>query len=163
MSGSQYRWAENGSPARLLDHSKAKHDVYREYLRRYVRELTKDIRISKLSINVVDGFCGGGVYPPERGSELVYGSPVIFLEVMREMQAEVQSRRTAPFDLNYRLHLVDKSPEAMESVRRVVQQKGFGHLIGERVFLHQKSFEEALPSLLEDVKGRGHTIFVLDQ
>ena len=91
MSGSQYSWSENGSPARLLDHSKAKHDVYREYLRRYVRELTKDIRISKLSINVVDGFCGGGVYLPERGSELVYGSPVIFLEVMREMQAEVQS------------------------------------------------------------------------
>lgn len=163
MSGSQYSWSEDGLPARLLDHSRAKHDVYREYLRRYVRELTKDIRISKLTLNVVDGFCGGGVYRPERGSHLVYGSPIIFLEVMQEMQVEVRSRRTVPFDLNYRLHLVDKSREAMDSLGRVLQQKGFGHLVGNRVFLHQKSFEEALPSLLEDVKGRGNTIFVLDQ
>lgn len=163
MSGSQYSWSENGPHARLLDHSRAKHEVYREYLRRYVRELTKDIRISKLTITVVDGFCGGGVYLPERGSELVYGSPIIFLEVMEEIKLEVQARRIAAFNLNYRLHLVDNSPEAHASLRVALQQKGFSHLIGSRVFLHQRSFEDALPSLLEDVKGRGYTIFVLDQ
>ncbi len=75
----------------LLDHSKAKHGIYREYLKRYVRELTQDIRICHLRLNVVDGFAGGGIYMPERGTEPYYGSPIIFLEVMRDMQAEGQA------------------------------------------------------------------------
>lgn len=160
---SQYDWSEKELPARLREHSRAKHVVYREYLRRYVSEMTKDIRISKLTLNVVDGFCGGGIYKPERGNAPVYGSPVIFLEVMEEMQAKVQGRRTAPFQLDYRLHFVDKSPDALASLRKVLWDRGFGHLIGDRAFLHQNTFEEALPSLLKDVCGRGNTIFVLDQ
>jgi three-Cys-motif partner protein len=163
MSGGQYNWSASGSPARLLEHSRAKLAVYREYLRRYVREMTKDIRISKLALNVVDGFCGGGVYRAEQGNDLVYGSPVIFLEVMQEMQAEVQARRTAQFQLDYRLHFVDKSPAALSSLQAVLKTQGFDKLVGTRVFLHQSTFEEALPSLLNDVSGRGNTIFVLDQ
>lgn len=163
MSGSQYSWSDIGLPARLLEHSRAKLSVYREYLRRYVREMTKDIRISKLTLNLVDGFCGGGIYRAEQGNDLVYGSPIIFLEVMEEMQAEVQSRRTAPFHLDYRLHFVDKSPAALASLRAVLTRRGFDSLVGTRAFLHQNTFEEALPSLLEDVRGRGNTIFVLDQ
>ena len=163
MSSGQYDWSKIGLPARLLEHSLAKLAVYRDYLRRYVREMTKDIRISKLTLNVVDGFCGGGIYRAEYGNEFVYGSPVIFLEVMEEMQAEVQARRTASFQLDYRLHFVDKSPSALASLRAVLKRRGFDHLIGSRAFLHHKSFEEALPSLLVDVAGRGNTIFVLDQ
>ena len=163
MIDGHYDWSALGLPARLLEHSRAKLAVYREYLRRYVREMTKDIRISKLMLNVVDGFCGGGIYRGEQGNNLVYGSPIIFLEVMKEMQAEVQARRTAPFQLDYRLHFVDKSPAALASLRIVLKQRGFDSLIGTRAFLHQTTFEEVLPSLLNDVSGRGNTIFVLDQ
>ena len=163
MSSGQYDWSEIGLPARLLEHSLAKLAVYRDYLRRYVREMTKDIRISKLTLNVVDGFCGGGIYRTEYGNDFIYGSPIIFLEVMEEMRAEAQARRTSPFQLDYRLHFVDNSTSALASLRAVLKQRGFDHLIGTRVCLHQKSFEEALPSLLVDVTGRGNTIFVLDQ
>ena len=158
----QYSWSK-AEPARLLEHSKAKHAIYREYLRRYVRERTQSILISRLTLNVVDGFAGGGVYMPETGNEVVYGSPIIFLEVMREMQIEAQARRKNPFLLDYRLHLVDQSPKAHASLMPTLRERGFGDLIGNRVYLHQKTFQEALPSLLADVGGRGSTIFVLDQ
>ncbi len=65
--------------------------------------------------------------------------------------------------LDYRVHLVDPNLGAHETLARTLAERGFGHLVGERVFLHQRTFEDALPSLLKDVKGHGSTIFALDQ
>jgi hypothetical protein len=65
------------------------------------------------------------------------------------MQVEVQSRRTSPFLLGYRVHQVDSDAGAQDTLLRTLTDKGFGHLIGDRVFLHRRPFEDALPSLLE--------------
>ncbi len=52
--------------------------------------------------------------------------------LMRDMQAELQARRTKPFDLNFRLHLIDNSAEAHASLSTVLTERGFGHLVGDR-------------------------------
>lgn len=163
MSNWHYKWGVDIALPPLGEHSKAKHNVYREYLKRYLRELTKSGRISRLQINIVDGFSGGGAYSPEHGPGPYFGSPIILIETLREMQIELQARRREPFLLDYRVHLVDQDRAAHAVLRRTLTEQGFGALIGERVFLHTSTFEDALPSLLIDVNGRGATIFILDQ
>jgi three-Cys-motif partner protein len=163
MSNWHYEWGLDVGLPPLGEHSKAKHNVYREYLKRYLREVTKSGVISHLRLNIVDGFSGGGVYTPEQGSKLYYGSPIILLETLQEMQIELQARRREPFLLDYRLHLVDQDQGAHDVLRRTLADRGFKSLIGDRVFLHTMCFEDVLPKLLIDVKGRGATIFLLDQ
>ena len=163
MSNWHYEWGLDIGLLPLGEHSKAKHNVYREYLKRYLRELTKSGVVSRLLINIVDGFSGGGAYTTEHGSGPYFGSPIILLETLREMQEELQGRRREPFLLDYRLHLVDQDRGAHDVLRKVLAERGFEALIGDRVFLHTTSFESILPKLLVDVKGRGATIFFLDQ
>ena len=157
----RYRWGLERRPPPLGEHSKAKHDVYREYLRRYLRELTKGFGIGLFRLNIVDGFCGGGIYTSGRNP--YYGSPIILLEVLHEMQVELQARQTKPILIDYHLHLVDSDPGALEVLTKVLHDRGYGGLIGDRVFLHGSPFEESLPAIMADVTGRGSTIFILDQ
>jgi three-Cys-motif partner protein len=163
MSNWHYEWGLNVALPALGEHSKAKHNVYREYLRRYLREITKSGVVSRLLINVVDGFSGGGAYIPERGSAPYFGSPVILIETLQEMQIELQHRRREPFLLDWHLHLVDQDKDAHDVLRRTLTARGFSSLFGERVFLHTTPFQEALPALLIAVQKRGSTIFLLDQ
>jgi three-Cys-motif partner protein len=163
MSSGHYEWGLNIGLPPLGEHSKAKHNVYREYLKRYLRELTKSGIVSRLQLNIVDGFSGGGAYMPEQGANPYFGSPIILLETLREMQVELQSRRRQPFLLDYRVHLVDHDQGAHDVLRRTLTERGFASLVGERVFLHTTSFENILPRLLTEVRGRGATIFLLDQ
>lgn len=162
MAKGGYTWSID-DPGPLGDHSKAKHDVYREYLRRYLRERTKVIGFDRYRINVVDGFAGGGIYVTGRDRRPYYGSPVILIETLREMQDELQARQQKPFLLDYRVHLVDADTAALDTLQKVLSRRGLDGLIGNRVFLHHATFRDALPSLLQDVQGRGKTIFLLDQ
>jgi three-Cys-motif partner protein len=136
MSNWHYRWDLNVGLPPLGEHSKAKHNVYREYLKRYLREVTKSGVVSRLLINIVDGFSGGGAYIPEQGPGPYFGSPIILLETLLEMQIELQARRREPFLLDYRLHLVDQDQGAHDVLRRTLVDRGFGSLIGDRVFPH---------------------------
>lgn len=163
MTTWHYQWRLDRGLPELGEHSKTKHAVYREYLKRYLRELTKSTAPSRFRINVIDGFAGGGVYAADRGGAPYFGSPVILLETLQEMQAELQARRREPFLLDYRVHLVEQDVGAHEVLRRTLTERGHGSLLGERVFLHNAGFAATLPALLADVDGRGRTIFILDQ
>ena len=111
----------------------------------------------------MDGFAGGGIYVSGRDRTPYFGSPVILLRTLQEMQAELQAQQRKDFLLDYRVHLVDEAPEALATLRQVLEREGFGSLVGERVFLHNRTFQDALPSLLQDVQRRGRTLFILDQ
>jgi three-Cys-motif partner protein len=162
MAKGGYKWSIE-DPQPLGEHSKAKHGVYREYLRRYLRERIKSPRFDKFPLNIVDGFAGGGIYVSGRDRAPYYGSPIILLRTLQEMQAELQAQQRKDFLLDYRVHLVDEAPEAIVTLRQVLAREGFGSLIGKRVFLHNRTFQDALPSLVQDVQGRGRTLFILDQ
>lgn len=163
MGKGRYKWGLELTPPPLGEHSKSKHAVFREYLKRYLRELTKTGRISHFRLNVVDAFCGGGVYTDEKSADPYYGSPVILIETLQDMQVELQSKRTQPFLLDWRVHLVDSDRGAHGVLRKVLADKGLLWLLGDRVFLHHATAQQAMPGILADVTGRGSTIFILDQ
>ena len=162
MAKGGYKWSIE-DPQPLGEHSKAKHDVYREYLRRYLRERIKSPRFDRFPLNIVDGFAGGGIYVSGRDRVVYHGSPIILLQTLQEMQAELQAQQRKDFLLDYRVHLVDEDPKAIATLRQVLVRQGFGNLVGERVFLHNRMFQEAFPSLIQDVQRRGRTLFILDQ
>jgi three-Cys-motif partner protein len=145
------------------DHSTAKHEVYRNYLRDYLRERTKKTGMDRYKINVVDGFAGGGVYSFGPGGTPYHGSPIILLRTLQEMQIELQARQNKPFLLDFTVHLIEPDAKANHCLTSVLRQEGFGDLIGERVFVHTARFEEKLQDILDFVDGRGRTIFILDQ
>jgi three-Cys-motif partner protein len=87
MVKSTYKWAEG---ATLDDHSKRKHKILREYFREYLVTRCKLPQQEKFRLAVVDGFAGAGVY--DCGS---YGSPLIFIEVLKDALAEINTRRSA--------------------------------------------------------------------
>jgi len=162
MNKGGYTWSLE-SPQLLGEHSRAKHEVYREYLRRYLRERIKSPHFERFSINIVDGFAGGGIYVSGRDRSTYYGSPIILLQTLQEMQFELQSQQRKKFTLDYRVHFVDEDPKAIAVLTLVLQKQGFGKLLGNRVFLHNRTFQAVLPDLLTNLQQRGRTIFILDQ
>lgn len=119
--------------------------------------------MDRYKINVVDGFAGGGVYRFGPQNTPYHGSPIILLRTLQEMQVELQARQNKPFLLDYTVHLIEPDEGASDCLKAVLRQEGFSSLIGERVFVHNSRFEDALPNLLTYLDGRGRTLFILDQ
>ncbi len=159
---SGYDW-DFQKPPEISDHSLAKHEVYRSYLKEYLRELTKGFGFDRYRINIVDGFAGGGIYRRPISGELYPGSPIQLLQTLEEMQNEIQARQRKPFLLDYKLYLVEEEPAAVQSLRQSLAHFGYDGLRDNRVFLHEGRFERWLPSILNAVHRRGQTIFILDQ
>lgn len=162
MAKREYRW-DFERPDFIGSHSKAKHEVIRDYVRRFLREVNKNPRRDRIRLNLVDGFSGGGVYRTGKDGERYYGSPVQLVEAMLEMERELQAARTKPFTLDWTLHLIDKSPSAISTLRRVLAERGHLGLVDQRIHIHRRAFEDAFPRLLERLKGDGKAIFILDQ
>lgn len=85
MPERQYAWADG---AILLDHSKAKHRVLRRYLSQYLSIRCSVPQQTRFRLAIIDGFSGGGAY---MGGEP--GSPIIFLETLRDQSREINVRR----------------------------------------------------------------------
>jgi three-Cys-motif partner protein len=62
------------TPPSLDPHSKVKHQLVTDYLRRYIAVLMANERMPSLKLTLVDGFAGGGLYTD--GANLALGSPL---------------------------------------------------------------------------------------
>ncbi len=56
----KYREWENGGLVTLDKHSRAKHEVLRTYVERYLEILCRRYGMTSFKITLVDGFAGGG-------------------------------------------------------------------------------------------------------
>lgn len=56
-----FEWIVGESPPKILAHSKVKHSLIVDYLKRYIRTLTADPRQDVFRLTLVDGFSGGGL------------------------------------------------------------------------------------------------------
>ncbi|WP_407468469.1 three-Cys-motif partner protein TcmP [Xanthomonas campestris pv. raphani] len=99
MTLAPYTW-DDGVPATIQQHSIAKHEVLREYLVAYLQTLVTRPAQDALSVTLIDGFAGGGVYQHQDTKELVLGSPFIFLEAAREAEALIAIGRQKPLRWN---------------------------------------------------------------
>lgn len=87
MAKSHYDW-KNG-PAKLQQHSVAKHNLLRSYLSAYFPTLVSSPHQEELRLTIVDGFAGGGAYTHSTTGELVLGSPFICLQAVKEAEARI--------------------------------------------------------------------------
>src|SRR5262245_35677565 len=108
MTQSQYCW-DGGKPAIIKQHSIAKHEVLREYLVAYLQTLVTSPAQDVMSVTLVDGFAGGGLYTHEDTGQLVLGSPFVFLEAAKEAQALLSLGRKKPLRFNLDYFFVEKS------------------------------------------------------
>lgn len=166
MAKKDYDWSGG---AKLDEHSKSKHKILREYFRKYLITRCKLPQQERFRLAVIDGFCGAGLY--ECGS---YGSPLIFLEVLKDTSNEINIRRAAegmkPIQIECLLIFNDAKKGVIEALK-----KNAAGLIGAiqsdnpslfiRTEYHQKKFDSVYPEVKATLEaGRfQNVLFNLDQ
>lgn len=159
-----YDWSNRSKPPFLQPHSVAKHEVLEAYLERYIEMLTADPRRDGLRLTIVDGFSGGGVYRHAETGETCSGSPLIFLETVERMEKAVKAKRRKEFNIDANYYFIDSNQDALASLKSELRKRGYGKLIGEKIFLLNGDFVTLAPGIMEMVRGRkGRVLFLLDQ
>lgn len=161
-----YSWKDG---ATLLEHTKRKHKILREYFARYLAVRCQLPQQSKFRLAIVEGFAGGGRYAC--GTP---GSPIIFVEeLVAAADAFNLKRHTegmAALDIECFLILNDAEPDTLAFLKSNVEpliasvneRQPRLHL---RVEYLDKTFEEAYPAIKELLqRGRyQNVLFNLDQ
>jgi len=160
----KYHW-EDGEIPIIEAHSIRKHDVLREYLRQYILIVGgHPIQRKYLSLTLIDGFAGGGLYKVPSG-ELHHGSPLIFLKATEEAAVELGMSREFRLDAHY--IFVEKERQSLEFLRRTLIKEGYESRFGKTVFLIDGVFEARIDSIIEHIMRRQGTarrcILLLDQ
>ena len=73
-----FKWHPDEPPPLIEEHSKAKLDVLRSYLRAYFDRLNVNSARDEFKLDLIDGFAGGGTFRDNTG--IVSGTPLIMLE-----------------------------------------------------------------------------------
>ncbi|WP_043769189.1 three-Cys-motif partner protein TcmP [Algiphilus aromaticivorans] len=114
MPKKDFEW-ENG--VLLKDHTRKKHAILRAYFSEYLHTRCQNRRQERFRLVVVDGFAGGGLY--QCGTP---GSPIIFLDCLRESVARINTQRFEegfnPVEIDCLLLLNEKDSAGLELLRR---------------------------------------------
>jgi three-Cys-motif partner protein len=164
MSNNHYDWSNDKYPPFLQAHSVAKHEVLEAYLKKYIDLIASETKNNDLKLTIIDGFCGGGIYRHAETGKICSGSPLIFLDTVSKMEATIKSKRKKNFNINTMYYFIDNNALALSFLKSQLRKKGYGKLIGERIFLLQGSFAKFFPMIIEMIEARkGKAIFLLDQ
>lgn len=167
MAKKKYDWA-NG--AELLAHTKRKHKILKEYLRQYMVVRCSLPHQERFRLAIVDGFCGGARY--KCGSP---GSPIIFVETVREATSELNIRRAAqglkPIEIDLLLIVNDFDPEVIALCKKhltpiIAEAKEVERRFNVNVEYFNDTFENIYPDtkkLINKNQFNGSVIYNLDQ
>ncbi|MCA3559952.1 MAG: three-Cys-motif partner protein TcmP [Aestuariivirga sp.] len=165
MVKKSYAWSEG---AVLLPHTAKKLDVLREYFSEYLRVRCPRPQQSHFRLAVVDGFCGGGKYAAGES-----GSPLVFIEVLQEVTAELNVKRQAgglkSLAISCDLILNDANPDTAELAKNHVNAAINGltlpnDLLSIRPTFISAEFERAYPDIKALLRTKHHqnVLFNLD-
>ena len=159
-----FTWTPDGPLPPILDHTKCKLDVITRYLEIYFDTLSQDVRMDRLNISLVDGFCGGGAYQGD--DSLVLGSPLVLLKGVEEAERRINHGRRKPFSINARYFFVDAEPNHIARLRKTIADHGYSPRLDSKITLLEGAFESHLPTILRSIKEdqpAGRSVFILDQ
>lgn len=165
MPKKPYSWKHGNVPL-IGDHSIAKHRILREYVDAYVEVLTRNPRIERLRLTIVDGFAGGCIYRRHDSHDPHLGSPAILIESTSTARERVNSSRRKPVHLESNFVFVEKDPEVAAVLGQTLEHHVLHRHAGTKPVLLIGAFEEQLDAIIQQIKsiGRAHrAIFVLDQ
>lgn len=160
-----FHWVPGERPPPIEEHSLAKLQVLRRYLRAYFDTLNQDVRRDQFRLDLVDGFAGGGLYLNDGQEES--GSPLVMLEESQSAAQRINEGRSKPLRFDVKHHFVERDPAHWECLHRVLQERD--HLQErERVALYPpQQFGDVLDEIISDIARRqprsGRSIFLLDQ
>ena len=158
-----FRWHVNEPPPEIEPHSKAKLSVLRGYLRAYFDRLGGTVHRREFKLDLVDGFCGGGVY--RDGDGLLVGSPLIMLEESRDAKKRLVQGRTKPLAFDFKHYFIDKEQAHADYLNQELVNRG--HLPGNDISMQVGEFENLAPAIIDSISRRqpraGRSIFLLDQ
>lgn len=162
----KYEWG-NDIPT-IEAHSMKKHQVLREYLREYIRVVGRSHPgQNSLTLTLIDGFAGGGIYKHPASNTLHEGSPLIFLRTAEEAEMLLSAERPDhPFTLNSRFVFVEKDIKILNFLRNTLVDQGYERQFDERIFLMGGEFEGKIDDIIKLIKLKGRAwrcIFLLDQ
>jgi three-Cys-motif partner protein len=119
----------------------------------------------QLKLTLVDGFAGGGSFIDECGE--TFGSPLLLLQTVKEAIVHLNVTRTkTQRNVDTRFHFVEINPSNFEYLRHLLKSEGYSSQFGEKIFLHQKAFEEVCKDIVTHTrghKGGERALFLLDQ
>lgn len=161
---SHYTW-EHG-PEAIAQHSIAKHRILQAYLAEYFQVLTAGRR-DEFMLTLVDGFAGGGLYFHEDTKEVVRGSPLIFLDAVKEAEFLVNRDRTHKVNFDVTYFFIEKKRQAHLHLLKVLHEHGHGSRLGTDIHVKRGAFLDEAKTIIEFIAKKsprnGRSIFALDQ
>lgn len=166
MAKKHYDWSDG--PAEIAQHSVTKHQVFVEYLLKYFQQRTIGaIGRERFKVSLIDGFCGGGLYTIGGTTAEVLGSPLRILDAVKEASFLINQSRDKPIDLDVQYIFVDKDQRAISHLEMVLRDRGYGDLIGNKIYLIHNEFDAASDVIMQLVKlhmpRSQNALFFLDQ
>ena len=159
-----FQWRIGEPPPELEDHSKAKLKVLRRYLRAYFERLNTNPAHDKFTLDLVDGFAGGGVF--RSAGEIVSGTPLIMLEESKHAEKELNRNRSKPLRFDLKYYFVDVEVAHVKHLEKALAEQGH-QPDGKQIVLLNKRFEDAADDIIAEIGRRqpkaGRAIFLLDQ
>ena len=160
----QFSWRPGEPPPELEEHSRAKLDVLRRYLRAYFDTLAADPRRDSFKLDLIDGFAGGGVFLDD--GIVVSGTPLIMLEECEAARDRLNRDRIKPLSCDFKLHFVDVESDHTTYLRQTLATRGY-QIDGERLAVTTSRFEDVADEIIAGIRRRqpisGRAIFLLDQ
>ena len=159
-----FKWHPDDPPPELEEHSKAKLDVLRRYLRAYFDTLGVNPARDEFKLDIVDGFAGGGTFRDQ--GIVVSGTPLIILEECKAARKRLNQNRTKPLRCDFKIHFVDVNPDHTNHLRKVLAEREY-RVNDDEIVVHNSRFEDVADQIIAEVRRRqpiaGRAIFLLDQ
>lgn len=118
-----FTWHPDGPPPELEEHSKAKLDVLRRYLRAYFDRLGGHPARDEFKLDLIDGFSGGGTF--RYRDAVVSGTPLVMLEECQAAKDRLNRDRSKPLRCDFKLHFVDVNTDHTAHLRKVLAERGY--------------------------------------
>ncbi len=160
----EFRWHPAESPPVIEEHSRAKLNVLRSYLRAYFDRLNVSPHREEFKLDLVDGFSGGGTFQDR--DQIVAGTPLIMLEEVENARKRLNRHRTKTLHFDCKCYFVDVEASHTDHLRKVLAERGY-EVDDDKIVLRNSRFEDEVDSILTNIQRRqpraGRAIFLLDQ
>ena len=159
-----FKWHPDEPPPSIEEHSKAKLDVLRSYLRAYFDRLSINPSRDQFKLDLIDGFAGGGTFLD--GDTIVSGTPLIMLEESEAAIERLNQSRTKTLHFDFKYYFVDIEAAHTNHLRKVLDERGY-RVDGEKIVVLNSRFEDTLNDIIAEIRRRqpraGRSLFLLDQ
>ena len=159
-----FKWHPDEPPPSIEEHSKAKLDVLRSYLRAYFDRLSINPSRDQFKLDLIDGFAGGGTFLD--GDTIVSGTPLIMLEESEAAIERLNQSRTKTLHFDFKYYFVDIEAAHTNHLQKVLDERGY-RVDGEKIVVRNSRFEDTLNDIIAEIRRRqpraGRSLFLLDQ